>query len=303
MTDQNSSPLVSVILPTHNRARQLARALKSVLSQTYSRLEVIVVDDGSSDATPEAVQSFRDPRIQYIRQEVARGPGGARNEGIKFAQGEIFSFLDDDDEYFGDKLRLQVRAMGESLASVGFVYSPVQTMRDGQSINLFPAFEESGNIFLQYLSGFSFPITATLIRRQFMVPFDQKLTCLEDVDFHLKILKSVNAVFAPGVCATCHFDSNGKRVSENLASLHQSFRVLERRYFYDPKDSFLARAHADLLLRFAFRLFALGYNDEAARGYIDRAFLARKDGRRLFFKLLNNLAPGMLRLFRPRFGS
>lgn len=303
MTDQTSSPLVSVILPTRNRAQLLTRALKSILAQTYSRFEVIVVDEGSSDATPDVVQSLKDPRIQYIRQEVVRGPGGARNVGVKSAQGELFSFLDDDDEYFGDKLRLQVRAMGESLTSVGFVYSPVRTVRDGQPMDLFPTFEESGNIFLQYLSGFSFPITATLIRRQCMVPFDEKLTCLEDVDFHLKILKSVTTVFAPGVCAICNLDSKGKRLSENLASLHNSFRALERRYFNDPKDSFLVHAHADLLLRFAFRLFALGYKDEAARNYIDRAFSVRKDGRRLFFKLLNSFGPGMLNMFRPRLGS
>lgn len=299
MADQNSSPLVSVILPTRNRAQLLPRAIRSVLGQTYSSLELIIVDDASSDATPQTLQSVKDPRVRCVRNEINRGPGGARNTGIQEAKGELISFLDDDDEYAPDKLRRQVQAMGESLASVGFVYSAVRTVRDGVPIDFFPEFEESGNLFLPFLAGFPIPISASLIRKQHVHPFDEKLSCLEDIDFHLKILKEVKALFVPALCATCYLDRGRKRLSEDLIALHHSFRVLESRYFNDVKDVFLVDAHARALLMFAFRLLSLGYQDEATRGYIDRAFRVKKNRRTLFFKVLNGVAPGILPKFKP----
>jgi glycosyltransferase involved in cell wall biosynthesis len=91
-------PLVSVVIPTYNAVKYIHRAVSSVFAQTYTKLEIIVVDDGSADATCETVAGLNDARIKVVRQKNA-GAGAARNRGIAEAKGEYVAFLDADDEW------------------------------------------------------------------------------------------------------------------------------------------------------------------------------------------------------------
>lgn len=109
--DLSASPLVSAVIPTHNRAVLLARAIQSVLRQTYPHIEIIVVDDASVDNTREIVQAIRDPRIRYVRHEVNRGGAAARNTGVRTATGAYIAFLDDDDEWEPEKTEEQLRVL------------------------------------------------------------------------------------------------------------------------------------------------------------------------------------------------
>ncbi|BAU48102.1 glycosyl transferase family 2 [Sulfurifustis variabilis] len=100
---------MSVVIPTFNRAGRVANALRSVLAQTYTNLEILVVDDASTDRTADAVGSFADPRIRYLRHGSNRGGAAARNTGIRAAAGEVIAFLDDDDEWLPQKVEEQLR--------------------------------------------------------------------------------------------------------------------------------------------------------------------------------------------------
>lgn len=120
MSDQ--SPLVSVILPTHNRADTLTAAMRSVLDQSYRNLELIVVDDASTDATIEVVNAMDDPRIQLLRQETNSGAPAARNAGISEARGDYVAFQDSDDEWLPGKLAKQMEVFLASPTDVGAVY-------------------------------------------------------------------------------------------------------------------------------------------------------------------------------------
>lgn len=113
--------LVSVIMPAYNAEKYIAESIRSVLAQTYSGWELIVVDDGSSDGTGGVAREFvaRDSRIKYIFQENGR-LGKARNTGLKNARGELIAFLDSDDLWIETKLEAQMRAMGENDADVVF---------------------------------------------------------------------------------------------------------------------------------------------------------------------------------------
>lgn len=105
------NPLVSCIVPVFNGALYLSEALESIFAQSYQPLEVIVVDDGSTDDTPAVIARFAD-RIRSARQENA-GPASARNRGIELARGPLIAFLDADDLWHADKLQEQVACLAE----------------------------------------------------------------------------------------------------------------------------------------------------------------------------------------------
>src|SRR4029453_1391166 len=101
-------PKVSVVIPTHNRADLLDRAVRSALAQTHADLEVLIADDASSDGTGEVVARIGAARGKYFRHDGNRGVAAARNTAITNATGEFIAFLDDDDEWLPEKLRIQL---------------------------------------------------------------------------------------------------------------------------------------------------------------------------------------------------
>lgn len=111
--------LVSVIIPAYNQGHFLAAAVQSVLDQTHAAVEILVVDDGSTDNTRTVVAHFTDPRLRYIYQE-NRGLSGARNTGIRHATGDYISYLDSDDQFLPHKLALMVDLL-ETRPNIGFV--------------------------------------------------------------------------------------------------------------------------------------------------------------------------------------
>jgi glycosyltransferase involved in cell wall biosynthesis len=104
----SETPKVSVVIPAYNRERYLADAIDSVLAQTFTDFEILIVDDGSRDRTVEIAQSYRDPRIRIVRHERNRGVAAARNTGVAEARGAYVAFLDSDDVAYPDRLARQV---------------------------------------------------------------------------------------------------------------------------------------------------------------------------------------------------
>jgi len=111
-------PPISVVIPAHNAAATIARALESVRAQAYAPLEVIVVDDASTDGTADAVRARSDRAVRLIVHETNRGPAAARNTGIFAAEGDWIAFLDADDEWRPGKLDRQVAALGAQPGAV-----------------------------------------------------------------------------------------------------------------------------------------------------------------------------------------
>lgn len=110
-TDNGQGPLVSVIMPTRNRAELLKRSIASILAQTYRNLELIVVNDASTDHTAETLAAITDPRLRVLHRAQNAGAAAARNAGIAMARGELLAFQDDDDFWLVQKLEKQVAAM------------------------------------------------------------------------------------------------------------------------------------------------------------------------------------------------
>jgi glycosyltransferase involved in cell wall biosynthesis len=122
------NPLVSVLIPTYNRAHLLPGTVRTALDQSYSALEVLIIDDGSTDRTAEVVAELAraDGRVRYIRQQ-NRGVSAARNTGIRAARGDFLAFLDSDDHWKDWKLEIQMACM-RRLPHVGMVWTDMEAV-------------------------------------------------------------------------------------------------------------------------------------------------------------------------------
>ncbi len=112
MADHNSEyPLVSVVVPTHNRPEMLKDTLASILEQTYPNIEIIVISNGVNPANEEAAKSFESPTITYADQENSGDPSAPRNHGVRLSKGEYIALCDDDDTWMPEKIEKQIAAL------------------------------------------------------------------------------------------------------------------------------------------------------------------------------------------------
>lgn len=183
------NPLVSVIIPTHNRAYCLRRAIDSVLRQTYAPLELIIVDDGSSDRTGQMLREIAD-RCVLLCTKTRFGPSAARNRGIVAARGELIAFLDSDDAWLPEKVQVQVQFFKDHPDS-----SVCQTqeiwVRNGLRVNPRRKHQKhSGWIFIQSLPLCIVSPSAVMLRRSVFDTvglFDETMPACEDYDLWLRI--------------------------------------------------------------------------------------------------------------------
>ena len=126
LMSSSSSPLVSVIMPVRNRETSVYTAIESVLTQTYKNLELIVVDDGSSDNTIKVLSSCTDCRLVLLRNKSPRGAAVSRNIGIKKARGSLIAFNDSDDFWFHNRLKLAVDVLTSKPEVVGVFSDAIQ---------------------------------------------------------------------------------------------------------------------------------------------------------------------------------
>lgn len=179
-------PNVSVIIPTYNRAKFVTKAIDSVLAQTYSDYEIIVVDDGSTDNTREVLGPYMD-KIIYIYQENA-GVSAARNTGIRVASGQWIAFLDSDDIWFPDKLSCQMEYINRVGAKLCFtnavVEEPELLQQDDQNKCFAKRWEMFTEPFDLMLDDFRRPYLPTMVIERSLLDrvgyFDENLTVAED---------------------------------------------------------------------------------------------------------------------------
>lgn len=192
MTAERLERRVSVVIPTHNRARLLPRTLASALGQQDVDVEVIVVDDGSTDATPDLLRSMEEPRLRVVRHPVSRGVALARNAGIEVASGPWVAFLDDDDIWAPHKLTRQLAAACETQAS--FVYCSAAILDECLRVTRIDRAPSSRDIFSLLLAfdavpgGGSGVMAATDLVRE-VGGFDHELAAagLEDWDLWIRL--------------------------------------------------------------------------------------------------------------------
>ncbi len=185
------APSVSVVLPTHNRRTTLVAAIESVLAQSWSDLELIVVDDGSTDGTGEVLQAVDDDRLRVCRLARRSGAPVARNVGIDMARGRHVAFQDSDDVWRRDNLRIQVDALDAADTDVAVVYGTIVRHRARGPIRIPasmppPSGDLSGCLPVENVIG----LPAALVRAEPLRSvggFDPELPRFQDWDLWLRL--------------------------------------------------------------------------------------------------------------------
>ncbi len=192
MTSGAVKPLVSTVIPTYNRKADVIVAVRTALAQTHGEQEIIVVDDGSSDGTREALVGEFGERLNILRTE-RLGVSGARNHGMAAAQGDYIALLDSDDEWLPGKLEAQVRFL-EDRPDFGMVVTDVVQMDNRRQaygvLRRRDAIPEDGDVLTYVIRQPALAPSSALFRRAVLDdvgPFDTGLPTAEDIDFHLRV--------------------------------------------------------------------------------------------------------------------
>ncbi len=311
-----TSPAVSVVIPTWNRAASVRRAIDSVLAQDFTDLEVIVVDDASTDDTAQAVRGIADGRVRLLEQPVNQGVSAARNRGIAAARAPLIAFLDSDDIWLPGKLSRQVALMDASPGRVGMVYTGIENRTPDGARSEAPTWR--GDVFarLMQMNGIHGGASTSMMRREvfdMVGGFDTTLPAIEDYEMWVRIARFWQVDFVPEPLAAyfdaAEDDSAGVRRSRNLRANNDARAMFHARYFDDMRR---AGVEHEFLLESARRRAAEGATARlrAAR-MILKAMRYRPQAMKLYGWLALILLPpeqrdrivGSIRKVRGRAGS
>ncbi len=303
-----NTPLVSVVIPTHDRPDLLRRALESVFAQTLSEFEIIVVDDGDEAVgAGEVVRSFGDERVRYVRQTKPHsGAPAARNRGAREARTEFIAFLDDDDEWLPEKLSLQAVALSDNPdAAAAFTGIALYDERGNLIGERWP--EESGvvRVFERTLLHPYIWTSALMVRASVFHAvggFDEAFPKNQEWDLTLRLSKEHSFIAINKLLTNVHVQGDGAHLG-GRANLHNIIKGHEMLLAKHKTDYAL---HPKALGRIAFILFglyrqagdvkgmwrALGMARNAEpRNYVYlRHTLALCFGSRFYFKLFNTFS-------------
>jgi glycosyltransferase involved in cell wall biosynthesis len=254
-------PLVSVIIPTYNRAYVVKRAIDSILNQTFPDFEIIVVDDGSTDDTKEVINSYIDNRIKYIYKQNG-GPSSSRNLGLTYIKGKYVSFLDSDDEWPTNFLEVMTSKL-EQNSNFGIAYSSTKVCNDEKDKMSIPFYKK------RYVSGW---ISKELFKNSFVWPmavmlkteilkdfwFDEALRNSEDNDSFLRLSLKSQFLFVPDIIVSRYSSPDAHSKAVYVTGSCNRARSLERFYFRLGGDKVVPK-------RIAFRKIGDVYRRAAER--------------------------------------
>lgn len=225
---------ISVIIPTHNRADILPRAIKSIQDQTRPVDEIIVVSDGSTDNTEEVVRKLadKDSRIRLIAYHPGHNGNYARNKGLEAATGEFIAFLDDDDEWLPKKTELQMRIF-EREPDVGLVYASQNCIYSDTGITYQTQPMYRGDLSKRiFIRGEMGTPSQVMVRRSVLDqtgPFDLELGALQDYDLWIRCCLVTKVDFVPEPCIKYYNSTSTNQVSANTEKyIHARLYIREK---------------------------------------------------------------------------
>ena len=275
--------MITVVVPTYNRAHYLKEAIDSVLKQTYRDIEIIVVDDESRDNTPQVVAGYKEPKIRYLFQK-NKERGAARNNGIRNARGEYIAFLDSDDVWLPDHLASCLQAMREN-QEAGLSFSGSYLMgEDGRILSRLHGARSDGwvlkRLVCDYSSGgcnaSSCLIRKTVFDKAGYFNEEKALSGSEDWEMWARIAAYTRFISTNACTVKIRFhpQRSSLNVDSMAASMTKSLDILYRDQDIYPRiKPFQKRAYSSLYVVIATNYYSTG-EMRAARGYLGRAAVA-----------------------------
>jgi glycosyltransferase involved in cell wall biosynthesis len=244
--------LVSIIIPTYSRPKHLQRAIDSCLKQTYTNIEVIVVDDNNPETefraeTESLMELFKNNGIKYIKHEYNKNGAAARNTGIKNAKGDYLAFLDDDDEWDKYKIEKQISIIDKAShigvvyckalvkSFKGDVYLPIRGIIDGEHIAEY-LFSNHG-----MMQTSTMLVNAKIARE---VMFDEELIRHQDFDFVLRLIPKTKVHYIDEALVTINWHDNTlKQQMQKGQSVNFS-----KKFAVDRRELFTEKSFKDFIL-------------------------------------------------------
>jgi len=251
-----NQPYFSIIIPTYNRAGFIEKTVKSVLNQTYTNFELIVVDDGSTDNTKEIVTSINDKKIRYYWKENAER-GAARNFGIKKAKGEYITFLDSDDLFYTNHLKEALKYITKNKPDVCFQGYEIIN-KNNKNKQVFPKQNINKLLLVQgNIMSCHGVFLKNEIAEQNLFNEDYLLSGLEDYELWLRISAQHNILHNP-IITSCLINHENRSVLEfnkeklikkNILFLEYIFRnEFSSKYFKPHKNYIISNTYSYIAL-------------------------------------------------------
>ena len=229
--------LISVIIPTYNRKKFLDISIQSVLNQTYKNFEIIIVDDNSNDGTDECVKKINHDKIRYIKNKETMYAPTSRNIAISHSKGDLIAFLDDDDEWYPDKLEKQVKLFSDT--DVGLVYSGIDLFFEDYNLSYPTSPKLKGGIYKNMLIKNHIGATPSVVVRKDILNsicskeneyFDSSFPARQDYDLWIRITEKwkVDFIYEPTVKQ--YYRNSIDRISSNVNNHIKAHHLLDEKY-------------------------------------------------------------------------
>ena len=292
-----SDPLVSVVLPTYNRARIIGPSIKSILDQTLRSIELIIIDDGSTDDTKDVVAAFGDPRIRYVPHDTNKGLATALNTGFREARAKFVAQLGSDDLWISPtKLEKEYALIKDTSSDIGAVYSiMVKETISGKDVQ-YPSVQskkKEGYLYEEYLVDRLGSFQTMLIKKLAFWDVggvDQSLLALQDWDFFIRFSKKYSILHLPEITTKVI-------ISPDSLTKNQKKRLLYRTQIFD-KHRAEFKQRPNIFTKHSYNIgnsWALYGEMALARRYLKIAFQNNPYNARYTFAFLLSLfnSPGL----------
>lgn len=253
----NRMPKVSVNIPVYNDEKYIRETLNSALSQTYKELEVVIVDDGSTDRTAEIIRSYRDPRIKYHYQP-NQGIGAARNKALELSSGKYIAFLDHDDLWLPKKLEKQI-ALFEKNPELGLVFCDTIFFNEkGDLYNIYKTRKPPrGNVFKHLLDWYFLSCETVVIKKDVLKNighFSPHMMMAEEYDLFLRIAYKYSIDYVDEPLAKYRIHEKNYSWGKELQAIEEESEALDRLVKQFPEimndfESQLAKKNDNLEIR------------------------------------------------------
>lgn len=225
--------LVSVVIPTHNRSNLVLNSINSVLNQTYTNIEIIVIDDASTDDTEINIKSLENEAIKYLKVEKSRGGNYARNLGIEKANGNYIAFLDDDDEWLPEKVEDQLNLFIND-NEIGLVYTGANVIYSNKGYQYIRHPKHKGDLSKEILIKNYIGTTSSVMLKKSVIDsvggFDNDMPALQDYDLWIRVAQYTKIDYIDKPLIKYYNHDNTDQITDNVHKIEDAIKKIDYKY-------------------------------------------------------------------------